>query len=99
MGLSICESCPRSCCQDFKLTQEINNPQELQETLKKYPFIRKTGKEIVLDQFGNEKVVGVYNCDRFNEETKTCENYTTEKRPPFCINSGKIIAPTENVYF
>jgi hypothetical protein len=92
MSINECESCKRNCCVNFKLTQELTAPQKNEEVLNKYPFIHRTNREIVLFH-GNEKVVGVYNCDRFDIETKKCINYDSEKRPEFCENTGIMSTP------
>jgi hypothetical protein len=93
MGLSKCEGCPRNCCENFKLTLELTNSQNLPQFLEKYPYIRRVGNDVVLDEHGHEKTVGVYACDRFDKTTQTCINHDTEERPSFCINTGEKIAP------
>lgn len=90
-----CESCERKCCKDFAITTEIRNPVKLEQTLKEFPFIKKTGSKLV-SLGGREIMVGIYNCDRFNEEDGKCNNYQTEPRPDFCINTGVQVAPKKN---
>lgn len=95
MALNKCESCPRSCCIDFKITHEITNPRKLEEELQKYPFIRRIDSALILDPFGKEAVVGIYRCDRFDKSTGICRNYETEERPLFCRNTGIKVFPHE----
>ena len=91
--MNSCEGCPSNCCKDFKVTSELIDPIGFNEILKKYPFIHKTGLDVVLSASGREKVVGVYNCSRFNEETQSCIGYDDIPRPDFCINTGAKVIP------
>lgn len=87
-----CEDCSRNCCQDFKITTEITDPLKLREILTQYPFIRRTGFDVVL--LGHrEVVVSTYNCDRFQKDSRRCKDYETQPRPDFCYNTGIKIAP------
>jgi hypothetical protein len=90
-----CESCPRNCCFDFKITTELRDPLGLKKELEKFPFIKRTGSEIVLDFFGHERMVGIYNCERFDIKSGNCLNYDKESRPEFCKNTGEKTIPHE----
>ncbi len=90
-----CENCPRNCCFDFKITTELRDPLSLEKELKKFPFIKRTSSEIVLDFWGHERIVGIYNCERFDFNSGKCLNYETEQRPEFCKNTGKKNIPHE----
>ena len=90
-----CESCPRNCCFDFKITTEVTNPLALQEKLEEFSFIKRTGSEIILDLWGHERVVGIYNCDRFIISSGECLAHGTKPRPEFCENTGEKTMPHE----
>ncbi len=90
-----CENCPRNCCFDFKITTELRDPLGLKKELEKFPFIKRTGSEIVLDAMGYDRVVGIYNCDRFNSNSGECSNYGLKPRPKFCKNTGEKTIPHE----
>lgn len=93
MSINRCEVCPIKCCIDFKLTEEIKDPQKLATTLKNFPYIHKTGTALILDDRGKERVVGVYNCNRFDRASGTCIGYDTDPRPEFCENTGVTSIP------
>ena len=42
---------------------------------------------------GDERIVGVYNCDRFDLDTGDCRDYETEPRLSFCENAGIRVSP------
>lgn len=86
--LNKCEGCPRNCCVDFKITTELANPLGIREELKRFPFIRRTGSNLVLGPGGHERIVGIYSCDRFDLNTGECRDYGVKPRPSFCDNSG-----------
>jgi len=88
-----CEGCPRSCCLNFKITSEIRDPFGLQKELNLFPFIRRTGEELILDPQGHECVVGVYNCDRFDTDKGECRDYGIKPRPIFCETTGIRTSP------
>lgn len=83
-----CENCPRNCCFDFKIAKELIDPKGLEKELAEFSFVKKTQAEIILDPQGYERMVGVYNCDRFNLEKGDCSDYETKPRPSFCENTG-----------
>lgn len=83
-----CENCPQNCCIDFKIGQELIDPKGLEEELARFSFVKKTRVEISLDPSGNERLIGVYNCQRFSTKDHTCIDYETEPRPSFCKNTG-----------
>ncbi len=91
--MNLCESCSRSCCFDFKITSELNDPINLRKELKAFPFIQRTGQELVLDSLGHEQVVGVYNCDRFDFGQSKCRDYGVKPRPAFCEATGVKTSP------
>ena len=88
-----CEGCPRNCCVDFKLTKELTDPLGVKEELRKFPFIKRTGSSLVIGPSGHERVVGIYNCDRYDPETGECRNHDTEPRPLFCHTTGGKFIP------
>lgn len=90
-----CESCPRNCCFDFKITTELRDSLGLQKELEKFPFIKRTGSEIVLDSWGYERMVGIYNCNRFIINSGKCLDYGIKPRPEFCENTGEKTIPHE----
>ncbi|PIQ69747.1 hypothetical protein COS55_00575 [Candidatus Shapirobacteria bacterium CG03_land_8_20_14_0_80_40_19] len=89
----LCEGCPRNCCLNFKLTQELFDPKSVEKALRDYPFIRRLGSKIVRAPNGREASVGTYKCDRFNEPTGECLNYNSQPRPPFCSQTGNGFYP------
>jgi len=90
-----CENCPRNCCFDFKITTELRDPLGLKRELEKFPFIKRTSSEIVLDPMGYDQMVGVYNCDRFNLNSGKCQDHDIKPRPEFCKNTGGKTIPHE----
>lgn len=42
---------------------------------------------------GRERIVGVYQCDRFDPISQSCRNYDTEPRHDFCKNTGIVNYP------
>ncbi len=86
--LNKCESCPQNCCRDFKITTELTNPAGLKEELLKFPFIKRTASTLLLGPGGHEKIIGIYNCERFDLHTGACQDYETKPRPSFCENTG-----------
>lgn len=93
MAVNKCEECPRSCCVDFGLTQELTNPAKVREQLSRFPFIKRTNTRLTMGPGGHERVVGVYNCDRYSEKTGRCRDYDTQPRPSFCQNTGEKSVP------
>jgi len=87
-----CLGCSRNCCFNFKISTELTNPDELKRKLEKFPFIKRVGSDIVMFQ-GRERIVGVYQCDRFDPIYQSCRNYDTEPRPDFCKNTGIVNYP------
>jgi len=83
------------CCLDFKIRQEITAPEKVKIILNQYPFIHKTGNTLVY-VYGHERLVGIYNCDRFDKTTNQCLNYNIQERPDFCKNTGIISSPHKN---
>jgi len=92
MSKNECLACPTPCCVNFKIRLELTDSEKVKQLLIKYPFIHKTGVDLTF-VYGHEKIIGIYNCDRFNIETKQCLNYDSEERPEFCINTGIISKP------
>jgi Fe-S-cluster containining protein len=92
MSINQCKTCPKICCIDFRLTQELTFPKETEEQLKKYPFIHCTDLDLIIFH-GHEKMIGIYNCNRFDKETKKCIDYDIKERPEFCKNTGIICYP------
>jgi len=88
-----CEGCPRPCCLNFKLTRELTDPVGTARELEKFPYIKKVGEELVLGPDGNERMVGVYRCERFDPETGKCRDYGKIPRPDFCLNTGEKFCP------
>ena len=88
-----CEGCPRNCCLNFKLTREITDPIGTREELKKFPYIVRVGGELILDPDGNERIVGIYRCGRFDPATGKCRGYEEIPRPDFCLNTGEKFYP------
>jgi len=83
-GNNACRGCEQNCCVGFKIAKEISKSEELKRDLVKLPFIRQVDKEaILLKRY--EKVVGIYNCDRLNDDGE-CEDY--DNRPWFCEETG-----------
>ncbi len=93
--LNLCENCKSNCCLNFRITQEILDPEGLKLYLEKFPFIHKTSEALILVH-GHERVVNVYNCDRFDLTKKVCKNYSSQERPNFCINTGIIRKPNSS---
>jgi hypothetical protein len=93
--MNTCEGCKNVCCVNFKITTELVNPEALRQELTKFPFIKKTGRDVIL-KGRKEVLVGIYNCDRFDKTTKTCIDYSTKPRPIFCINTGVTTSPNES---
>lgn len=90
--VNLCESCKLSCCYNFSLTQELTDPGFSKRILNDYPFIRRVSSQLTL-VLGHEKVVGIYQCIRYNPETRECTDYSVVPRPPFCLNTGVQVAP------
>lgn len=88
-----CEGCPRNCCLDFKITTELTEPSSLWQELAHFTFIKKTGTALVYDPSGHERVVGIYNCDRFDSATGECLDYEARQRPSFCQTTGIKVSP------
>ena len=88
-----CETYPRSCCQDFMITTELFDPGKVQQTIEQFPFIKKTGQKLILDPSAHERLVSVYNCQRFDQENGFCLNYQAQERPSFCLNTGDNFLP------
>lgn len=63
------------------------------QTLSQFPFIKKTWVDVVLGPDGNEKAVGVYNCERLDKTTGSCLGYGVQERPSFCLTTGEKVAP------
>jgi len=61
--------------------------------LKKFPYIKRVGSELVLGPEGNERIVSVYRCERFDLKSGTCRDYEEIPRPDFCINTGEKFYP------
>lgn len=87
-----CIGCKKDCCENFSISYEPYHPLRVQKELTSFPFIHKTGNRLVLFS-GHETVVGIYNCDRHNPDTKLCEGYGINPRPAFCENTGTKITP------
>jgi hypothetical protein len=95
MSQNECLSCPTPCCLNFKIRQEITAPEKVRIILNRYPFIHQTDNTLIY-VYGHERLVGIYNCDRFNKTTNQCQNYHTQERPDFCNNTGIISSPHHN---
>lgn len=88
-----CEGCPRNCCVNFKLTGEVTDPVRTALELGNFPYIKRVGEELVVGPGGNERIVGIYRCERFDPKTGKCRGYGETPRPDFCLNTGEKFYP------
>jgi len=69
---------------------EVHGPTEWKNILGVNECFHKTGTDIVLIR-GKERVVGVYNCHNFDEQSGRCLDY--DNRPDICREAGVKFPP------
>ena len=95
MSRNPCQRCgqPGRCCLNFVPSSFFQQPHEAQRLARdithRYPYIHPSGQTaIAVDEQDNTVLVPRLSCDRFDPRTKLCQDYDTQPRPQFCINTG-----------